>query len=127
MKFTTIVQVPNTKNAVFYDNLVREENRLAKLSGYNANFVECLGILLVRLFPTVFKHPKCHRHSCQVCKESDKKFSNCKSRNLVYEGICKECEDEAREGNDDTEVGVYIGESSRTLAERATEHVKGAL
>ena len=46
----------------------------------------------------------------------------------MYQGICKECEEEMKEGErtiDD--VGIYVGERSRTLAERASEHVNGAL
>ena len=33
MNYSTIIQVPNTKDGTLYYNLVKEENRLAKLSG----------------------------------------------------------------------------------------------
>ena len=45
----------------------------------------------------------------------------------MYEGTCIECqEDFEDEKIGEHEVGRYIGESSRTLAEHSGEHMKGA-
>ena len=127
MNFTSILKVPNTKGGALYRSLVKQEDKLARLSGYNVKIVESSGIQLVRLFPRVFKRPKCHWEDCAVCLESGDKPSLCKTRNLVYEGICLECVSETTMGVGETgDVGVYVGESSRTLSERALEHVGGA-
>ena len=127
MKFTTIFKVPNTKNGILYSRLVKEESKLAKLTGYNVKLVEDSGIQLVRLFNRVSSREQCHWDKCVVCCERGNKPSRCRARNLVYEGVCLECMSEAESGKREAkEVGVYIGESSRTLAERSLEHANGA-
>ena len=49
---------------------------------------------------------------------------DCKKRNILYENVCLECntDDDIRKAKVITK-GVYIGESSRSLHERAKEHV----
>ena len=127
MEFTTMMKIPNTKGAKLYRSLVTEENRLASITGYNVKIVESSGIQLVRLFSRVQRRSKCHWEHCAVCKESGDKPSKCRTRNLVYQGICLVCENEIKEGlRDPKKAGVYIGETSRSMAERALEHVKGA-
>ena len=55
---------------------------------------------------------------------TSKGSSKCRSANVVYEASCIECLDLAERGKiPDEEVGIYIGETSRTLTERASEHV----
>ena len=45
----------------------------------------------------------------------------------MYEGTCIDCLDEVDAKNKlECDVGKYIGESSRTLAERSSEHMRGA-
>ena len=63
---------------------------------------------------------------------------NCKAKNIVYESVCQLCNPQSsREEADHGDVqpsgrdggpreGVYIGESSRSLHERAIEHVRDA-
>ena len=68
--------------------------------------------MVVRSNP--FKRPRC---TCQICNLSEKGEVNCKSRELVYELTC--------DGLKDGEVcgQKYIGETSRSLAERIGEHI----
>ena len=77
----------------------------------------------------------CGRLACPPCDKPDTKKENCKSRNIVYESKCLVCNPAA--GRDDEAVhpakkttipreGIYIGESSRSLHERALEHVRDA-
>ena len=41
----------------------------------------------------------------------------------MYEGSCSDCQEEVEAGKkSESDVGTYIGESSRTLAERYMEH-----
>ena len=56
---------------------------------------------------------------------------NCKSKNVVYESKCRICNPDIQPDGRQSEVaqptgrdGIYIGETSRSLHERALEHVK---
>ena len=129
MDFSTILQVLNTRNSVLLNNLVKAEDQLALMSGYNVKMVEQSGIQLSRLFPGVpSSSSKCHWTSCPVCREhTGKGSSGCRTSNLVYEAVCVNCLEEVERGTKkECEVGKYIGESGRTLAERSVEHDKGA-
>ena len=127
MDFSSVLQVPNTKDAVLQKNLIKEESKLARISGYNVRIVESSGVQLIRLFPRTFKRASCHWTNCEVCMQRGDKPSRCRTNNLVYEGSCLECKGEVEDGARLPEdAGVYVGESSRTLAERVREHVNGA-
>ena len=57
----------------------------------------------------------CDVKDCPVCEEEEGDRDLCKQTNIIYTNTCKTCK----------EQGVntkYIGETSRTLAERALEH-----
>ena len=86
------------------------------------------GIQLCRLFQRIYTPRKCYWVGCPVCKYSNaKKSCKCRVSNIVYEARCIKCVDQVTERLiREHEVGVYIGETSRTLMERATEHVIGA-
>ena len=98
MKYTSVVKIPNTNGAQLYKRLVAEENRLARLSGYNVKIVESSGLQLARLFPRTYKPTRCHWEDCTVCIECGDNPSKCRARNLVYEGICIDCEEEVKAG-----------------------------
>ena len=75
----------------------------------------------------------CGRTPCPPCDQSSDKRENCRSRNIVYESKCKLCNsspiddgDEAGRQNSSPREGIYIGETSRSLHERAFEHVRDA-
>ena len=130
MKFSTILQVPNSKNARLLNSLINKEDELARVTGYNVKLVEKSGMPLSRLFQRTSKRERCHWKDCVVClvpDRSEKQLrTNCRKSNVVYKGTCVTCEDEVECGKRDKEaVGIYVGESSRTLAERASEHARG--
>ena len=110
--------------------LMKIEPQLAKLTGYNVKIVEKSGVQLARLFQRVYSPSTCHWNDCPACKfcDTSKKKSKCRVTNIVYEAVCIECEDTAakQDGGKNNFIGRYIGESSRTLAERSKEHTDGA-
>ena len=137
MDFTTVLQVPNTNGGVLARNLMRAEEKLARVSGYNVKIVEQSGIQLCRMFDRVFPNPTCHWDDCPTCLNSTKKGgSKCRKSNVVYEATCIECESASTSkesetkiiGPDDPSASIskYIGETSRTLAERSAEHITAA-
>ena len=80
----------------------------------------------------------CMREVCHPCDgTSDGKRQNCRERSILYETSCKLCNPEEAKGGPSTpqqeggvqpagRLGVYLGESSRSLHERMGEHVDDA-
>ena len=133
MNYSSIVQVPSTKGSRLFKVLVKQETRLVTLTGYNVKVVEKSGMQLARLFQRVYTPRTCHWRECPACANADttKGPSKCRVNNIVYEAVCMECEDLAKELDKITTtkeisfIGRYIGESSRTLSERSKEHIDG--
>ena len=128
---TTVMIVPNTDKGVLLDSLIKKEAQLAKLTGYCVKLVEGNGTPLARVFPTPLTQSMCHRlENCEVCKFKDKGRSNCQTRNVVYTAECIEVVSD--QNNDQPAVRtcidkLYIGETSRSLSERAAEHSDGGI
>ena len=63
-----------------------------------------------------------------TCHQGDKQVINCRKRNILYESECTLCEADKKAGKGKEEHslqdgrGVYVGESSRSIYERAKEH-----
>ena len=125
-----MLHVPNTMNCVLLNDLIKAEQKLVLVSGYNVKLVEQSGIPLARIFQGLSGSSTrtCHWSLCPVCTEfTGKGKSGCRLSNLVYVGECIECLEQVEAGNKKaTDVGRYVGESGRTLAERSTEHLRGA-
>ena len=51
------------------------------------------------------------------CSQGDETRLDCRKRNLLYENRCELCNDTKKDGK-----GIYVGETSRSLYERAKEH-----
>ena len=128
LDFSTLLQVPSTKGARLLKALMALEPGLARMSKYNVKIIEKAGTPLSRMFQRIHVPEVCHLPDCQVClNKEENKPSKCRSSNIVYEATCLECLDQCIQGKRSKEsVGKYIGESSRTLAERCREHIAGA-
>ena len=126
MKFSTVMQVPSSKNGRLLKMLARAEPRLAKVTGYQVKYVEKSGKQLTKFFTKEKTNLKCHRSDCAVCVNSDlKKNSMCQVKGVVYAGVCMMCDKEHAEKVSINHNGIYIGETARTLGERAAEHRAG--
>ena len=69
----------------------------------------------------------CDRKECTTCTQGIEEIPDCTRRSIVYESICKKCVPEATKPGPVEPLGVdtpciYVGESSRSIAERAGEH-----
>ena len=107
-------------------------------------YVEAGGTQLIRLFnQDLGKGTHCGRKTCPPCDTSEEgKRQNCRTRNILYETYCGECNPETNPKNTTTQqdtcernqpsgtpshkVGYYIGESSRSFHERMAEHATDA-
>ena len=122
MDYSTVLQVPSSKDSRLLRALSRVEPRLAKTTKFHVKLVEKSGRPLARMFPTDFSDGKCGRESCLVCPNPDLKGpSMCMVSNVVYESVCSICDDKHKIDKLPHQ-GRYVGETSRTLFERASEH-----
>ena len=62
-----------------------------------------------------FQNDSCGKDNCKVCKANPK--INCKKRNVVYRMKC------LGYAKNDQREGMYIGETARSIGERASEHL----
>ena len=70
---------------------------------------------------------QCERGDCTTCTQEGEDLPDCTTRGIVYESICTKCNPGAtRPGPlvtaNKTVPSVYVGESSRSVYERAGEH-----
>ena len=109
--------------------------RLTGVAGYNTKMVERAGKKLKQLIPNTnpWKGQPCGRGECHTCHQSEEQKVDCRKRNVVYESGCELCnpkqermEKKKGEQLEDKrdEPSIYVGETSRSLAERTTEHWK---
>ena len=107
--------------------------RLAPMLGFTVKVVENAGTTLAAMLNN--KDPwagqQCGRDNCPPCTQGDDKLEDCKAQNILYESICRECNKENSERKGDMsladsrdQASIYVGESGRSLYERALEHHK---
>ena len=123
---TSVIIVPNTHQSELLDKLIQKEAQLSRLTGYSIKLVEGNGIPLSRLMPAPIPNRCWKGESCPVCPGT--KHVKCSVRNVLYTGECLECVN--GNGKDIETVKtctdmIYVGETSRSLGERALEHIEG--
>ena len=69
MDYSTILQVPNTRNSALLNSLAKHEIRLTNITGYNVKLVEQSGVQLSRSVQKNFSVTKCHWSECATCCE----------------------------------------------------------
>ena len=139
---STVIFIPSSKGSKLLKLMKENEDKMSELTGFRIRMMEAGGIKLRNMFSTdLAKGSHCGSQSCQPCGRITENRENCKRRNIVYESICEICNqgktsnleeaDQERTGDTTTtkstsRKGVYIGETSRTLHERANEHFRDA-
>ena len=129
MEYMTVMEIPNTANSSLLKLFAYKEPKLAKMSNYQIKYVEQSGTKLADIFQRKIQPKRCTRDDCYVCEIHKKRLlkgnSGCKKTGVVYRATCTEC------SGDDTDKSrvqeCYIGETSRSLYERTSEHRSGAL
>ena len=118
---TGVIIVPNTAGGELLNKLILKEAQIARVTGYMIKMVEGNGVPLSRLFPAPIPSGKCIKKDCIVCHMSENPSSKCSVRSIVYIAECQEVVNDTLTCPD----SIYVGESSRSLAERANEHYLG--
>ena len=134
-------KIPPTRSVIFLDNTGGElarrfqaaEEEAGRVTGYRIRVTESAGTPLSLVLPSTnpWGPQDCGRDDCVLCQQPNEKRINCRKRNILYESeclLCKEDKKVVKAGKDMERVqmdgkGVYVGESSRSLYERAKEHV----
>ena len=107
--------------------------RLAPVLGFNIKVVERNGSALKSHFPqsSLWDGAPCGRPMCITCTQGAEIIPPCTRKSLVYENVCSTCNPGARAKGelvdvDPTIPSIYVGETSRTVQERAIEHWRAA-
>ena len=97
--------------------------------GFRLRVVERTGRNLLTSFPQTrtWSGSKCGREDCITCNQEGEELPECTRRSVVYESICTTCNPRATKKGELEEVikgapSLYVGESSRSVQERAGEH-----
>ena len=105
--------------------------RLAPILGFNIKVVERVGGKLKDRFSQakLWEGADCGRDSCVTCHQGAEFYTPCTRRSAVYENTCALC-NEGASGKKEIQMAsesvpsLYVGETSRTIQERALEHWK---
>ena len=130
--------VPSTRGSTLLKSLREDEDKMAEVTGFRVKYQEAGGSTLTNAFnKNLGSGQHCVREACPTCKKTEGR-EDCKARNIVYESKCLICNPaSSREEENDNHnqpsgraytprEGIYIGESSQSLHERALEHVRDA-
>ena len=146
---TSVMFVQSTRRGILVNKLKEGEDELARITGFRIKYQEAGGVQLSKIFSTdLARDQPCGRNVCWPCQTSKEgETKNCKARSILYETSCIACgpvkdktapvEDSNLEEGDlhvavpspcpGGRVGIYLGESSRSLNERASEHMRDAM
>ena len=132
LKTRTVLFVEQTRECRLAKDLREVLARLKNILGFMVKVVERCGASLKNSLhktnPWAGSH--CSRVDCVTCNQVGEEMPACTSRSLVYENICVDCNPEAlKKGelqNINMEIpSVYVGETARSVQERAKEHWEG--
>jgi hypothetical protein len=103
------------------------------MTGYRIRIEETSGSKLCHTLPNTnpWAGALCGRDKCYPCGQGEERIEDCKRRNILYESSCGLCKMASMEESkkkhtnkkqDLSRLGVYVGETGRSLNERAGEH-----
>ena len=127
----TVLFVENTRGGELAKRLREVEKRTQRMTGFKTKIVEGVGSKLKNLLSNSnpWKGSHCGR-VCIPCGQPGEKKQDCRKRNIIYESRCIECNPEKESNQKDGKEledsrafpSIYVGESGRSLHERAKEH-----
>ena len=132
----TVVFVPSTRGSILLRSLKEDEDMMAGVTGFRVKYQEAGGSILANAFnKNLGSGQSCGRADCPPCRKPEGR-ENCKARNIVYKSKCLIC-NPATSHEEEVDVqplgrsqepreGIYVGETSRSLHERALEHERDA-
>ena len=122
----SVLFVDNTAGGELAKRLQEAERDMGIATGYRVRVTESAGTPLGMLLPCTnpWGNADCGRGDCVPCAQPDERRMNCKKRNILYENRCTVCNKADQKDGIFLKdgKGIYVGESSRSMYERAKEH-----
>ena len=125
----TVLFVEHTAMGELARRLRELMGRLAPIMGFNVKVVERTGSSIKSLFSqsSLWDGAQCGRDACITCTQGAEMLPPCTRKSLVYENVCSICNEGAGAKKELTNINpeiasIYVGETSRTVQERAKEH-----
>ena len=125
----TVLFVEHTPDGTLAKRLREQLGRMEQTMGFKMKVVERAGTRLKDLFSltNVWGGSQCEREDCTTCTQEGEDLPDCTKRGIVYESICTKCNPGAAKPGPLKTINldvpsVYVGESSRSIYERAGEH-----
>ena len=130
--------VPNTIGAILINKMKGREPVMCELTDFKVKYAEAGGTPLINMFSQdTCRGAHFNRDLCHPCDSTaEDKRQNCRERSILYETSCKLCNPDEKGGphsnlqpdqlQPKARLGVYLGETSRSLHERMAEHVDDA-
>ena len=124
--------VEHTVNGELAKRLQKAEDEMARMTGFRIRVTEMAGSQLRRILPNTnpWQGQDCLRQGCVPCGQGGERLEDCRRHNILYESSCMECNQTDilyKKGAKLSDCeGVYVGESGRSLHERAGEHLHDA-
>ena len=131
IKTRSVIFVEHTREGGLAKQLREQLMRIEPMMGFRLKVVERSGTQLKDMFSltNVWGGTQCGREDCTTCNQGGDDIPDCTRRGIMYESICTKCNPGAKEPGPlkkpESEVpSIYVGESSRSIFERAGEHWK---
>ena len=133
LELKSVLFVEQTPKGELAGRLREAMRSMEQTLGFKIKVVERTGRSLGSKFPlgNLWDGTRCGREDCVTCEQEGEELPKCTKTNLVYENICVDCNPGAIGKGEEEQIRidiptVYIGETSRSLYERAKEHYDGA-
>ena len=109
---------------------VKEQlHNLEPTLGYRLKVVERTGRSIQSIFAqtAIWQGVHCGRDDCVTCNQEGEEKANCTRAGVLYENICYKCNPSALgkgelRSQESSNASLYVGESARSIQERACEH-----
>ena len=136
LRTTSVLFVEFSRGGSLQKDVKECLDKLSPMLGFKVRVAEKGGTQLSSLLSNknLWSGVECGRDSCRTCQQPGDTKEPCMLRNVLYESECSKCNppgsrkeadkhglDEKRE-----DPSLYVGETARSVAERASEHWRDA-
>ena len=111
-------------------------DRITPMLGFKVRVTEKGGTTLESLLSNknLWSGDECGRRTCRTCAQDDEKKEPCTLKNIIYESECAKCnppgarKEQDKKGLEERRdvPSLYVGETARSVHERALEHWRDA-
>ena len=136
LRTTTVMFVEFTRGGMLQKLMRDTMDRLTPMLKFKVKVAEKGGTTLGSLLSNknLWSGQECGRTNCRTCAQPGDKKEPCTTRNVLYESECAKCNPPGTRKVADRDglaekrdvASLYVGESARSISERALEHWRDA-